>query len=217
MEQTFQTSFIPKKPIVEGDRPKMESKPVGFFTIFAIFIFFTVLIIGGGMYFYQKTLEEKLVALTIDQKKADERFEESKKKELQLFDRRLDVANQVLNKHIAVSPVFNALSKITMKEVRFTKFSYELGTDKNSNIKIKLSGETKRYVDVALQADLFSQEKNFIDPVFSNMIPNEKGNITFETEFFVDPSFVDYKTVLKSGVYGEALDDFPTNQSAPIN
>lgn len=217
MEQTFQTSFIPKKPIVEGDAPQRESRPIGFFTIFSIFIFFVTLVIGGGMYFYEKTLQEKLVVLAGDQKKADERFESSKKQELQLIDRRITVANQVLSKHIAVSPIFIALSKITMKEVRFTKFSYELGSDKNSNIKVKLSGETKRYVDVALQADLFSQEKNFIDPVFSNMVPGEKGDITFDVEFYVDPAFVDYKYVLKSGVYGDALDNFPTNQSAPLN
>lgn len=217
MEQTFQTSFIPKKPIVEGDAPRRESRPIGFFTIFSIFIFFITIVVGGGIYFYEKTLQEKLVELTANQKKADERFESSKKKELQLIDHRINVANQVLSKHIAVSPVFNALSKVTMREVRFTKFSYELGTDKNSNIKVKLTGETKKYVDVALQADLFSQEKNFIDPVFSNMIPNEKGDIAFDVEFYVDPSFVDYKTVLKSGVYSDSLEDFPTNQSAPIN
>lgn len=216
MEQTFQTSFIPKKPIVEGDSPVKESRPIGFFTIFAIFIFFLTIVIGGGMYFYQKTLEEKLVQLASDQKKADERFETSKKQELQLIDRRLNVANQVLAKHIAVSPIFNALSKITMKEVRFTNFSYDLGSGKGGTVKISLTGTTKNYEDVALQADLFSQEKNFIDPVFSSVIPNEKGEIGFNVDFYVDPSFVDYKQVLKSGIYGDS-DLFPTNQAAPLN
>lgn len=216
MEQTFQTSFIPKKPIVESDVPKKTSRPIGIFSILSIFLFFATLVAGGGLYFYQQTLTQKIADIDSSQKKADERFETSKKNELKLFDRRLQVASTVLNRHIAVSPIFEALSKITMKSVRFTKFSYELGSEKDPRIKVKLTGTTKLYVDVALQADLFTQEKNFIDPVFSNMVPNEKGDILFDLEFFVDPSFVDYKEVIKSGG-GDSSDIFPTNQQPALN
>ena len=54
MEQNFQTSFIPKKPIVE-DRAT-SSRPAGFLIVVSVFIFFTVLISSGGLYFYKGVL-----------------------------------------------------------------------------------------------------------------------------------------------------------------
>jgi hypothetical protein len=49
---------------------------------------------------------------------------------------------------------------------------------------------------VALQSDLFAQNKNLIDPVFSNLTLDDKGNVDFDLEFSVDPSFINYKKVL---------------------
>ena len=50
---------------------------------------------------------------------------------------------------------------------------------------------------LALQSDLFTQNKNLIDPVFSNLALDDRGNVVFDLEFSVDPSFVDYKQVLQ--------------------
>lgn len=197
MEQNFQTSFIPKKPIVESETTTRTPPRMGLFTIISIFLFIISAVVAGGFYLYEKKLAQDILKLDQDQTKSNERFEESKKNELALFDKRLQVANSLLNKHIAVSPIFETLSKVTLKSIRYTKFSYENDVEKNGLIKIKLSGVTKLYMDIALQADVFNSEKNFIDPVFLNMLPNDKGDITFDLEFYVDPAFVDYKEVIK--------------------
>jgi hypothetical protein len=49
------------------------------------------------------------------------------------------------------------------------------------------------YRSIALQSDLFTQNKNLIDPVFSNLTLDNSGNVLFDLEFLVDPSFVNYK------------------------
>ena len=59
-----------------------------------------------------------------------------------------------------------------------------------------MSGLAVGYRSIALQSDLLAKEKNFIDPVFSNLVLDEKGNVLFDLEFSVDPSFVDYKQML---------------------
>ena len=108
-------------------------------------------------------------------------------------------SSEILGKHIAISPVFEALSALTLKTVRYTKFSYELGVEKNAKVVIKLGGIAVGYRSVALQADLFSvkdEGKNFIDPVFSNLTLDDKGNVLFDLEFTVDPSFVNYKQMV---------------------
>ena len=113
-----------------------------------------------------------------------------------MLDKRINASNQILSKHIAISPIFQALQEITMKSVRFTKFDYDFSGDKNSRINVKMSGVTLGYSHLALQSDLFAQNKNFIDPVFSNLALNESGNVIFDLNFSVDPSFVDYKLML---------------------
>lgn len=194
MEQNFQTSFIPKKPIVEEHYNV--SQPISLLTVIAIFALFTVGLSTGALYFYKGIATKNLDKMKADLSKAEKRFEPSKISDLQVLDKRINASNQILSKHIAISPIFQALQEITMKSVRFTKFDYDFSGDKNSRINVKMSGVTLGYSHLALQSDLFAQNKNFIDPVFSNLALNESGNVIFDLNFSVDPSFVDYKLML---------------------
>ena len=195
MDQNFQTSFIPKKPIVK--ETAVASRPVGILFIISLFVFFTVLIGTGGLYFYKVTLNKTVTTKQADLVLAQNRFEPKKIARLQVLDKRLAAANEILSKHITITPVFTALQDLTMKTVRYTKFSYDLGTGKNTTIiNIKLSGVAIGYQDLALQANLFATKdigKNLIDPVFSNLSLDLNGNVLFDLEFSVDPSFVNYK------------------------
>jgi hypothetical protein len=82
-----------------------------------------------------------------------------------------------------------------MKTVRYTKFSYEV-TEKGE-INIKMNGQALGYRYIALQSDLFSEEKNLINPVFSNLTLDDKSNVNFDLSFSVDPSLVDYEEKLQ--------------------
>ena len=127
---------------------------------------------------------------------AKNRFEHSEITQLQTLDKRLTASTQILANHIDISPIFDALAAVTMQSVRYTQFSYSLGTDKNANVDIKMSGVAVGYRSIALQSDILGQNKTFIDPVFSNLTLDDKGNVNFDLEFSVDPSFVNYKKVL---------------------
>ena len=197
MDSNFQTSFIPKKPIVEERDTKTRS--VGVLAVISIFILFTVLLATGGLYFYKGFLANNIAKMENDLNLARNRFEPAKIAELKLLDKRLRASTDVLSHHVAVSPIFRALADITIKTVRYTKFSYNLGLDKNSKVTVKMSGQAIGYRSVALQSDLFASKdegKNFIDPVFSNLSLDDKGNVLFDLEFLVDPSFIDYKQML---------------------
>ncbi len=85
-----------------------------------------------------------------------------------------------------------------MKTVRFTKFDYSLGADNNSKVLVKMSGVAEGYRAIALQSDLFSKNKFFINPVFSNLALDSQGNVAFDLEFFVDSNFVNYKNILEN-------------------
>ena len=196
MDQNFQTSFIPKKPIVK-DRIST-TRPVGIFFVASIFILLVVLLATGGLYFYKGVLNKNIVDMQNSLTLAQNRFEPSKIAELQVLDKRLRAATQILSQHVAITPIFTVLESSTLKTVRYTKFSYTLGTGQSPTVDVQMSGVAIGYRSVALQSDLLATNKSFINPVFSNLTLDNTGNVLFDLEFSVDPNFVNYKQVLLS-------------------
>jgi len=193
MEQNFQTSFIPKKSMIQ--EPITSKRSVGVLLIISIIIFATMAGVSGFVYLYGSTLDKNIAQMQIDLSKAKNRFEASEITKLKTLDKRLQASSEVLSKHIAISPIFEALSSLTLKTVRYTRFSYDFGDNK---VQIKMSGQAVGYRSVALQSDMLTKNKSLINPVFSNLSLDDKGNILFELQFSVDPSFVDYENFLKT-------------------
>lgn len=194
MEQNFQTSFIPKKPLVPERAAVKQS--VGIFVIISIFILFTVLLATIALFFYKGILTTSITKKQNDLNIAKNRFEPSKIAELQVLDRRLRASSEILARHTSVTPIFQALQLLTMKTVRYTKFSYVFGTEPDAKVKISMSGIAIGYESVALQSDLFLKNKNLIDPVFSNLSLDDKGNVLFNLDFSVEPGYLNYKQTL---------------------
>ena|SRR3989338_514600 len=194
MDQNFQTSFIPKKPIIK--ERAVSSRPVGPLVIISLFILFTVLVATGGLYFYKKLTAKNIESMKENLKLAQNRFEPSKITELQTLDKRLRAGNEILSAHVAVTPIFTELGKITMKTVRFLAFSYTRGEERNAPVKVEMKGQAVGYRSVALQSDLFTKNKNFIDPIFSNLTLDQAGNVLFDLDFSIDPTFLDYKQTI---------------------
>jgi len=196
MEQNFQTSFIPKKPIMTEEQSTPSKKPIGFLTLISIFIFLAVALASVGLYLYKGMLQKNITDMGTNLALAKERFEPAKINQLQVLGKRLESSNTLLSKHIAISPIFDTLQKLTIKTIRYTKFSYTFGNEKDSRINVKMSGQAIGYRSIALQSDLLTKDKNIINPAFSNLSLDDSGNVIFDLEFSVDPSFVDYKQML---------------------
>lgn len=154
-----------------------------------------MIIAGAGIYFYKNSLAQSLTKMENDLNLARNRFEDDKISQLELLDKRLRASSSVLNNHVTVSPIFQALQEVTMKTVRYTRFDYSITGD-TPEIKVTMAGQTTNYKSIALQSELFANKKFFIDPVFSNLSLDEKGNVMFDLTFNVDPSFVNYNKSL---------------------
>lgn len=195
METNFQTSFIPKKPMVP--ERTVRSRPLGLLTILSLLVFFTVLIATGALYFYKETLAKSIANMENDLRKAETRFEPEAISKFELLNRRLNAGKTALDRHVAISPIFKALEEVTMKSVRYNKFSYSLEGNANTKMIVKLDGIASDYRSIALQSDLYSQSKYFKNPIFSNLSLDNKGSVNFDLEFTVDPVFVDYKKLVE--------------------
>ncbi len=193
MEQQFQTSFIPKKPLVTEQKTSGVSSNI--FSIIGVVIFITSLVAAGGAYGYKVYAEKKVLSQAQSLESARAEFEPKLISDLQQVERRLKASYDILSNHISVSPIFSALQEATIKTVRYTKFSYSLNPEAGAEkVIVKLSGQATNYTSIALQSDLLAKNKYIKNIVFSNLSLDEKGNVLFDLTFSVDPSFVSYRT-----------------------
>lgn len=189
MDNTFQTSFIPKKPITSNVSTKTQRS---LFSIIAIFLIVISIILSGLLYVYKIYLNNQKETLSASLLKVRDTFEKDTIEELEMFNKRTDIAKQILNGHIVLSPLFSLLSEITIPSVQYIKF------DQDTNEKgflVKIEGVAKDYRSIALQADMFNTLKgrSFKNVVFSNLSKDKNGNVMFNLQFNVDPSLLSYE------------------------
>lgn len=193
MDKEFQTSFIPKKTVIE--KPKKIQSGGGVVNLIAFVLFLAALVSAGGAYLYRSSIQADIKEYKLSLQKAKNAFEPSLITELQILDKRLNAATMILDKHVAVSPIFMLLQSITLPTVRYSDFTYEID-EKTNLVNVDIKGEAKGYNYIALQADLFGKNKFIKNPIFSEFVLDQTGNIDFNLTFSVDKSLVSYESFL---------------------
>lgn len=213
MDTNFQTSFIPKKPLAE--ERVVAPKGTSLFMFVATLIFFAALASAGGMYFYKSSLEKSIANSNASLAAARNAFEPSLITTLQTLNRRMTDANLLLSKHVAVSPIFKALERNTLKSVQFTKFSYLTPADLSAPITVKMNGVALDYSTIALQSDQLATNKDIRNPIFSNLVLNPlTGTVAFDLTFTVSPDLVKFANHLEDVVPGVIVTP-PASSAAP--
>lgn len=220
MDTEFQTSFVPKKTIVEREPVRVKSSLSGVVNVVALVIFIASILTAGGAYFYRSSLEDKVAQYKVSLERARNAFEPALITELQVLDKRMKAATEILQNHIAVSPIFELLGEITLPTVRYSDFSYEYNQENPNLVDIQMSGEAKGYNYIALQADLFGSDKFIKNPIFSDFALDQQGNVDFTLTFSVDKSLVLYESFLERqeslGGLGENLNQPLEGEGQPL-
>jgi hypothetical protein len=190
MENSFQTSFIPKKPIVPNKTKEKKTKSL------FLLITTTLLIISGvisvGLYVYKSQLVESRTSRSQSLSTIRSNFEENTIEELSLYNKKMETAKMVLKNHVVLSPLFSLLSEITIPEVQYNSFKHE---SEDKVLTVKLEGLALDYRSIALQANMFNDSRNvyFKNVLFSNLNKDTNNNVKFNLEFEVDPSLISYE------------------------
>lgn len=195
METKFQTSFIPKKNS-SGNDVYAYKQPLGPFMIIAICIVILSILLAVGALTYRTILNRSVASKVaiLEQKSAE--FNTADIDQMVKFGDKLTSAQQLLDSHIAVSPIFNLLQQTTLQRLQFTEFTYTyLATNK---IAVAMKGIAKDFGVVAKQSDAFAEVtgSKFASPLFTNLNTDDKGNATFSFLTTVDPDLVLYKNTL---------------------
>ena len=192
MENSFQTSFIPKKPIVANTAAATSSNTTSISMVVSVFILVVMLAAAGGLYFYKNySLVKEKEKLSSNLFQIRDSFDKDTIAELEMYDKRTATAKEVLSSHIVLSPLFEKINELTLSTIQFTKFDHKTT---NNSFSVRMSGIARDYKSIALQADVFNTSKGnaFKDVIFSNLTKDKNNFVTFDVEFSVDPSLLSY-------------------------
>ena len=214
MENSFQTSFIPKKPIVST---KTDKEPKSLFRLITIVILAVSVLSVVTLFVYKMYLNNQEQVSAKSLRLTRDTFEKSTIDELELFDKRTASAKQILSKHLVFSPLFTALGEVTIPTIQYTSFT-EQSTDKGA-FSVSISGIAQDYRSIALQADMFAGAKGryFNNVLFSNLVKDKDNNITFSLDFDVSPELLSYGRGVNLGDYSDTNTNTNININTNIN
>lgn len=193
MDTKFQTSFIPKKAIAQGiGRSRPEAVSVAL--LVSIVIFILTLAAAGGVFAYKKILVGRINDMNAKLSEAKNSFEPASIEKWNRLDRRIQAANKIMAAHGVVSPVFDLLQNDTLATVKFDSLSFDFKSGGAASL--SMAGEARNFSAIALQSDILGQEKYIKNPVFSDLNPDQSGNIIFKFSASLDPSLTSYKNNL---------------------
>ena len=204
MDTKFQTSFIPKKPMMQQDARVGSS--VSIFLVISIIIFLISLALGGWVFWQKKLLVEniKTEQQIINENKEGLLRDSVTVESIVELNSRIEVSKGLLDKHVTIYPIFDFLKSVTLRNVRFTNFSFS-GSSKDSSgqsrIGVSMSGQAKNWKTIASQADEFGRAvwKDIIkEPKISGLGLNQDGSVSFVFSAFIAPDFISYSNQLKS-------------------
>ena len=187
----FQTSFIPKKPVVEA--PVTEKVRLGILGFVGILIFVISSGLAVGVYFYEGSLAQQLTDKQTQLNNARNALESPLISSAKTLGRRITDANELLSNHIIVSPIFQALQLNTLKSIQFNNFTYTTPTAQNDKVLVQMSGVARDYTSIALESDQLAKNKDIQNPIFSGLsLDSQTGNVTFSLNFTVSSDLVNF-------------------------
>lgn len=192
MDNSFQTSFIPKKSMTPSGASK---EPKSLFTLISVFLLIVTILAAGGVYLYKSYLKQDEVKLSSQLSKTRDTFERDTLEELELFNKRSESASKILANHLVLSPLFTRLAEITIPSVQYKTFEYQTGS---SAYTVSIKGLAKDYRSIAQQSDAFNTTKgrSFKNVLFSDLTRDRNNYVTFSLAFEIEPELLSFEKSL---------------------
>ena len=175
MDTKFRSSFIPKVSFEKEDKG---AQSFGLLGALAVLIFIVSLLVTGSSFLYRMMLKSEIDNLKSQVSSALSAIDKESANEIILFDKQLNLVEEVLSKHVTVSNFFEMLEKESVSQVQFTDLNYSAFP--GGNIFVNMNGKAKSYAAIALQEDTFLKNLNTVSVNFNGMkIDSKSGTISF--------------------------------------
>jgi hypothetical protein len=204
METQFQSSFIPKKPIVSQGSIK-PARTVSIVSLVAIIVFVVSLLLSGGVVFWEKFLVKKIASEKQSLERAKDAFDPLTIETLERVSGRIESSKKLLASHTTLSPLFDLVETLTLKSVRFRSFDFAV---KDGEPVISMKGQAESFSAVALQADVFGKSRHLNQPVLSDLELERDGRVSFSFTAGLSPELITF-TRKTSGASQGAFNNNP--------
>ncbi len=232
METKFQTSFIPKKPLV-AEASVHTHGSTSILMIIGTLLFIVSLVLAG-LTFVGKTLLLKVQDQSkINLAENEKRFNLPLIEDLKKANLKIDLAGQLLKNHIAVSEALAIVGGLTVDRVRFSSFEFSSGVDTPASaaapssqtsgpvFKIKMKGIADTFNSVAWQSDVFGRSQKYgtnkvlKNPILSDLSVDASGSVNFNFAADIVPADISYEKVLAATLQAEGSVAAPGDASTP--
>ncbi|OHA24402.1 MAG: hypothetical protein A3D50_00085 [Candidatus Taylorbacteria bacterium RIFCSPHIGHO2_02_FULL_44_12] len=208
MDPKFQTSFIPKKPISPPGGIVGASSPHrhggSFFMGLSVIVFIFSLTLAGGGYAWkyyllsaQETYKEQLA-------ERERQFNIDLIEHLKQVNIKVDLAKQILYNHLAISQIFDIISRLTIENVRFLSLEVSAAPNQTDGLKISMNGYGTSLSAVAFQSDVLGQLEQYglrkvvKNPILSNPTLDPNGTVSFGFSASIDSASLSYQKLINS-------------------
>ena len=219
MENKFQTSFIPRKPMTPvggaagGAGPIAPKRHIAgsLFVSLSTVAFVISVATAAGAFVWNTVLLTQQDSYKVELQKRENLFKPNTIQDLKNASIKLNTAKKLISDHLAVSQIFNIISLLTTEKVRFT--SLDLVTGLSDGININLKGSGFNFSTVAWQSDVLNKLQEYglhnivKNPVLSDPTPDQNGTVTFNLSAAIDPKNILYDNTASA----------PTSASSPTS
>lgn len=194
MDTKFQTSFIPKRPVITASDAGIKVKrPTNLVSLLSILIFVAAIVGAAGLFLYRNYVQDEIAKMESELVAARAAFETDLLNEFVRLDARMMSAEELLNKHVAMSVLFDYLQNHTVRNIQYKDFAYKM--DEAGIIRLNIRGVAQSYNTIALQSQVFGGNKDMKNVSFSDMDLDDKGNVTFTFSADLDRSAIAHKAL----------------------
>jgi hypothetical protein len=188
METKFQTSFIPKKPLVTDPTKSVVVHSGGSISIMMIIsIILFIASLGGAVFsvVWIGVLNKAQESYKQQLSESEKRFNISLIGDLKKFSTKIDISKELFKNHLSVSEIFPIIDELTIETVKFDTFEFAESDKSADSIEITMHGVAKNYNSIAFQSDVFGASEKFgknkiiKNPVVADLSEEENGEINF--------------------------------------
>jgi hypothetical protein len=211
METRFQTSsFVPKASLDnivddQGHIQRSSGSASGTSSIFILLSFFLFIcsVVSAGIIFSLNQLalsQQKVLSTSLSSSEKD--ISTDTIDNIKALNNRLSVIQALLDRHVAVSLVFNELAQNTIKQVSFSSFDLKRNNDNTFALILKAQGIG--YESIVAQDTQFSTgpaQKFFKNTSITDFIKSKGQDLTtFGVETTVSDSGINFSQVVNSTI-----------------
>lgn len=169
-----------------------------------VIVFVVAILAGAAVFSYKSYLSNRIQSLDMELSELRASFNTDLINELIDLDNRLKAARSLLSQHLSVSAFFELLQSLTVQNVQFTDFSYEI-LPLDGDVAVFMKGKARNYTTLVLQSDILSTNKSVKRSVFSNLDLDPDGNVVFRLSLVFNARDLLYKDTFQT----LSLEGFP--------